>query len=87
MSKPFSKLSKAEQEEVELKYHQMQPEEFDELMKQAQLHTPDIIKLPAKLVTKLRKVAKTAGEPEYQTMVRRWIEERLQQERSAASGR
>lgn len=87
MSKQFSKLSQAEQEAVELEYHQMRPEEFDELMKEAQQHTPDVIRLPARLVAKLRKKAASAGEPEYQAMVRRWIEERLQQEHGAARGR
>ena len=32
MMKKFEKLSRAEQEKVELGYHGMQPEEFDDLM-------------------------------------------------------
>lgn len=32
MKKEFAELSKAEQEKVELEYHQMQPEEFDDLL-------------------------------------------------------
>jgi hypothetical protein len=32
MKKEFAKLSKAEQEKIELEYHQTQPEEFDDLM-------------------------------------------------------
>ncbi len=87
MKKQFGKLTKAEQEEVELEYHQMKPEDFDELMTNAQHHVPDAIHLPAPLVTKLRLVAQAVGEEEYQPMVRRWIEERLQQERIAAGVR
>ena len=32
MKKKFAKLSKVEQEKVELEYHRTQPEEFDELL-------------------------------------------------------
>lgn len=32
MKRKFAKLSKEEQEKVELEYHQMEPEEFDDLM-------------------------------------------------------
>ena len=84
MKKQFGKLSKAEQEEVELQYHQMKPEDFDELMAKAEHHVPSAIHLPSQLVAKLQLVAEAAGEEEYQPMVRRWIEERLQQERMAA---
>lgn len=35
MKRKFAKLSKEEQEEVELEYHKMQPEEFDDLMASA----------------------------------------------------
>lgn len=87
MKKQFSKLSKAEQEEVELAYHQMNPEDFDEMMANAQHHVPNAIHLPSRLVTKLQLVAEAVGEEEYQPMVRRWIEERLQQERVAAGVR
>ena len=32
MKRKIAKLSKVEQEKVELEYHQMEPEEFDQLM-------------------------------------------------------
>ena len=32
MKRKFAKLSKVEQEEIELEYHRKQPEEFDELL-------------------------------------------------------
>jgi hypothetical protein len=80
MKKHFGELPKAEQEEIELEYHRMKPEEFDEQMAQAERHTPDAIRLPAELVETLKPVAESEGETEYQTMVKRWIEERLQQE-------
>ncbi len=87
MKKQFSELSKAEQEKVELEYHQMNPEEFDEQMKHATRHVPDTIRLPSQLVATLQNMAESAGETGYQTMVRRWIEERLQQERKAVGAR
>ncbi|MEO6725262.1 MAG: hypothetical protein ABIP14_08160 [Blastocatellia bacterium] len=87
MKKQFSKLSKAEQEKVELEYHQMNPAEFDEQMKHAKLHVPETIRLPSQLVATLQKMAESAGETGYQEMVRKWIEERLQQENMAASAR
>ncbi len=40
MKKQFAKLSKSEQEKVEQKYHQMRPDEFDHLMRQATKHAP-----------------------------------------------
>ena len=80
MKKHFGELPKAEQEKIELEYHRMKPEEFDEQMAQAKRHTPDTIRLPAELVETLKTVAESEGETEYQTMVKRWIEERLQQE-------
>lgn len=85
MKKEFAKLSRAKQEKVELEYHQMQPEEFDELMARAKSHSPDVIRLPRRLVETLKTVAKTEGEPEYETMVRRWVEERLRQQTKLAS--
>jgi len=36
--------------------------------------------LPPKLVENLKNLAESEGEPEYQAMVKRWIEERLQRE-------
>jgi hypothetical protein len=80
MKKRFADLSKAEQEKVELEYHQMDPAEFDELMSKATIHTPTSVRLPTKLVKALKAVAELEGERDYQTMVRRWIEERLRQE-------
>lgn len=87
MTKKFSELSPSEQEAVELAYHQMNPEDFDEQMKNAKLHVSDTIRLPSKLVASLQKMAESAGEIGYQAMVRRWIEERLQQENKAVSAR
>lgn len=80
MKKKAGKPSKAEQEKIELEYHRMNPEDFDELMKQAKRHTPAAIRLPAHLIEALKMMARLEGEPRYQTLVRRWIEERLQQE-------
>jgi predicted DNA binding CopG/RHH family protein len=84
MKKQFGKLSKAEQEKIESKYHQMKPEEFDELMSEAKQHTPDTVRLPSQLVEALKILAELEGEPRYQTLVRKWIEERLQQEAKLA---
>jgi hypothetical protein len=83
MKKQFGKLAKAQQEKAELAYHQMKPEDFDDLMANAKRHVPETIRLPKKLVKHLQAVAKAEGEPEYQVMVRRWIEERLQQRATA----
>ena len=80
MKKQFSRLTKSDQEKIEFEYHQMNPDEFDELMSQAKLHTPDAVRIPRKLARNLKTIAKLEGEPTYQSMVRRWIEERLQQE-------
>ncbi len=65
---------------MELDYHQMKPEEFDELISQARPHTPGAVRLPPKLVEAVKMVAESEGEPRYQVLVRRWIEERLRQE-------
>ena len=43
MKKQFAKLSKAEQEKVELQYHQMKPDGFDKAMSQAKRHSPTAI--------------------------------------------
>lgn len=80
MKKRFSKLSKAEQEKVELAYHQMKPEDFDEVMTQAEHHSPNAIRLSPQVVETLKTLAEIEGEPRYQELARRWIEERLQQE-------
>jgi hypothetical protein len=80
MKKRFARLSEQEQRKVELEYHQMDPAEFDEFMSKAKKHTPNLVRLPATLVEALNAVADLEGERDYQTMVRRWIEERLRQE-------
>ncbi len=85
MRKRFGKLPKAERERIEAQYHGMKPEEFDRVMSRAKQHTPIAIRLPQQLVRTLKRVAESEGELEYQTMVRRWIEERLQQKTSARS--
>ncbi|MEW6608211.1 MAG: hypothetical protein AB1414_12335 [bacterium] len=80
MKKRFGNLSKGEQEKIEMEYHQMDPEEFDNLMSAAKTYTTASIRLPGELVGKLKVVAKLEGEWGYQSMVRKWITERLQQE-------
>ena len=84
MKKRFSKFSKAGQEKKEIEYHQMKPEDFDEQMSRAERHSPHIIRLPPQLVEALNTMAELTGEAEYQTLVRRWIEERLKQEAGIA---
>ena len=83
MKKQFGKLPKRQREKIEIQYHRLKPEDLDERMSQATRHSPAALRLPPKLVQTLQSLAEAEGEPEYQTMVRRWIEERLQQERSA----
>ena len=80
MKKRFGKLSKAEQEEIELEYHQTNPDEFDEQMPKAKKHVADSIRLPGEMVETLKVMSESEGERGYQTMVRKWIEERLHQE-------
>jgi len=80
MKRKFSALSKREQERAEAQYHRMRPEDFDEIMSSGTRHTPNAVRLPSRLVEKLKTVAKQKGKAEYQTMVKTWIEERLQQE-------
>ena len=63
-----------------MEYHQMNPDEFDDLMSQAKTCTTASIRLPGELVETLKVVAKLEGERGYQSMVRKWITERLQQE-------
>jgi hypothetical protein len=84
MKKRISDLSSAEREKVEADYHQMQPEDFAELLTQAEWHKPATLRLPATLLETLQALSELAGEPDYQTMVLRWIEERLQQEAQLA---
>ncbi|MEK6303641.1 MAG: hypothetical protein AABO41_23295 [Acidobacteriota bacterium] len=80
MKKQFGKWTKAKQEEIELEYHQMNPAEFDEQMSKAKKHVADSIRLPREMVETLKVIAESEGERGYQTMVRRWIEQRLHQE-------
>ena len=80
MTKKLSSLSKKEREKTEADYHRMKPEDFDDLMSNATQHTPNAVRLPDKLVAKLKTVAEQKGKSKYETMVKRWIEERLQQE-------
>ena len=83
--KRFEKLPKAQQKKVEAEYHGMKAADFKEVMSNARPHTPTAIHLPEELVKTLKTFAKSAGERKYQTMVRRWIEERLRQEAKIAS--
>jgi hypothetical protein len=45
MRKKFSELSPSEQEAIELEYHQMDPEDFDEMMNEAEWHVPQVDRL------------------------------------------
>jgi len=79
MKKQFSNLSKAEQEKIEKKYHQMNPTDFDDLMSDAEISATASIRLPGKILETLKIAAKLDGERKHQTMVRKWITERLRQ--------
>ena len=83
MKKKFGKLTKREQEKIEAEYHQMKPGDFDEIMSTATRQSPNAVRLPDRLVEKLKTVAERQGKSEYQTMVKTWIEERLRQEGDA----
>ena len=83
MKKQFGKLPKRHREKVEAQYHRLKPEDLDERMSQATRQSPAALRLPPKLVQTLQLLAESEGEPEYQSMARRWIEERLQEERSS----
>lgn len=87
MKRQFAKLSKAEQEKIESDYHGMKPEELDGIMSRAKPRSPNAIRLSSRLVKKLKTVAESEGEPEYQAMVQRWVKERLQQATKPASTR
>ena len=78
MKKKFAKLSKTEQEKVEVVYHRMKPDDFDQTMSAGKHQSPEAIRLPKNLVKKLKTVAKQQGEAEYQTIVKAWIKERLE---------
>ena len=84
MKKRFGKLPRVERERIEAQYHRMNPTDFEDRMSQAKRHGPGAIRLPAELVETLKMVAESEGEPEYQALVKRWIEERLRQETSAS---
>ena len=84
MKKQFGKLPKNERETIEAEYHKMSPRDFDDRMSRTKRQSPGAIRLPPRLVENLKTLAESEGEPEYQTMVKRWIEERLQQETSTA---
>ena len=58
----------------------MNPDEFDEQMSNAKRHVADSIRLPPEMVETLKVVAESEGERGYQTLVSKWIEERLHQE-------
>ena len=80
MKKKFNRLTKREQEKVEAEYHRMKPDDFDETMSTATRQSPNAVRLPSRLVKKLKSVAQRKGQREYQTLVKDWIEERLKQE-------
>jgi hypothetical protein len=80
MKRRFGKLTRAEQERIELEYHQMDPHQFDERMAQAKTHVVESIRLPRRMVQSLKIVAESDGKRGYKTMVTKWIEERLRQE-------
>jgi len=61
MKKKFSKLSKEEQEEIELWYHNMDPHDFDDLLSRAKRH-PGIKPRP-KLSKKPGRKPETAPKP------------------------
>jgi hypothetical protein len=82
MKRRFAKLSKFEQERLELEYHQMNLHEFDELMLGAKTHVVESIRLPRRMVKSLKALAESEGKRGYKTMVREWIEERLHQQAS-----
>ena len=84
MKKRFGRLPKSERQKIESQYHRMKPEDFDKPMSHARHHSPGAIRLPPELIKTLKMVAEAEGEAEYQAMVRRWIEERLRQERPTA---
>ena len=80
MKRKLSTLSESEQENAEDQYHRMRPEDFDEIMSSATRHTPNAVRLPSRLVEKLKTIAEQKGESEYKKMVKTWIEERLREE-------
>lgn len=61
MKNRFGKLTKAKQETIELKYHQMSPHDFDEHMSRAKIHVVESIRLPRRMVQSLKSVAESEG--------------------------
>jgi len=53
-------------------------------MSRASRQSPNAVRLPDRLVAKLKSVAQKKGETEYRNIVKAWIEERLKQETKAA---
>ncbi len=49
-------------------------------MSKGKKHVADSIRLPGEMVETLKVMAESESERGYQTMVRKWIEERLHQE-------
>ncbi|MBI1761039.1 MAG: hypothetical protein HYR56_06335 [Acidobacteria bacterium] len=80
MKKQIRELAAVERAQLEEAYHQMNPADLDELMAHATSYQPVLFHLPEALVTQLKALAEVTGESGYQTMICRWIEERLQQE-------
>jgi hypothetical protein len=80
MKKQIARLSKTEQQQVQDWYHRQKPQEFDNLMRRASTHSPNVIRLPPRLTATLKNLAKKEGEPDYQTMVTRWLRERAETE-------
>ena len=64
MKKKFGKLTKREQEKVEAEYHRMKPDDFDEMMSTATRQSPNTVRLPNRLVEKLKTVAERQGKSE-----------------------
>lgn len=62
----------------------MDPAEFDRQMAMAKKHVATSIRLSSKMIEALKVVAELEGEREYQSMVRKWIAERLRQEAMVA---
>lgn len=78
------RISKAERKKVESEYHGMKAQDFRELMSNARPHTPTVIRLPEKRIETLETFAESAAERQFQTMVKRWIEERWRPEAKIA---
>jgi len=64
----FAKQSKREQEKVEAEYHLMIPEDFDEIMSTATRQSPNTVRLPNRVVEKLKTVVERQG----RLNTRRW---------------